>query len=238
MTNTIRMELIDRFRSGLMSQAEQTRFTELLGSDVQLRKLLEADELISGAIHSDLAGIATDHAVTQARVMESLANISGMTGRGAPAEVLPQGGRFPLSGASGFVKAVATTVILGGLAAGVYGLWPQSEVKAPAVPSATTVAQPRIQPPQAVAPSETVATPVPPASEAVPAASERAATRAVPHSQPDKQSPTVKKPATAVARAQHEPSEVVQSATKPERKPVAVRKIDSVRLKIDVPVKK
>jgi hypothetical protein len=236
------MELIDRFRSGLMSQAEQTRFSELLASDVQLRKLLEADDLITGTIHNDLAGIATDHAVTQARVMESLANVSG---RSAPANVVPRGGRFSWSGASGFVKAVATTVILGGLAAGVYGLWPHSEVTSPAVPSATTIVQPGIQPPQAVAPSETVATPLPAASDAMPAAHDTPASRAVvpsqrvvPHTRLDKQSAAVKTPATAVTPVQHEPSEVEQPATKPQQKQVHVRKNDSVRLKIDVPVKK
>jgi hypothetical protein len=230
------MELIDRFRSGLMSQAEQTRFTELLASDLQLRKLLEADDLITGAIHSDLAGIATDHGVTHARVMESLANVSGP---GAPAGSLPHAGRFPWSGASGLVKAVVTTVMLGGLAAGVYGLWPHGEdAGKPAVPSATTVVQPGIQQPQAVAPSQPVATPVPAASDATPAVNDSPASRAavpseraVPHTQLDKKSATVTPPATASAPVQPAPTQVEQPATKP---PVKVRKNDNVKLNIEV----
>jgi hypothetical protein len=237
MTNTIRMEMIDRFRSGLMSQAEQTRFNELLASDVHLRKLLEADDLISGAIHSELAGIATDHAVTQARVMESLANVSGMPGRGIPAQSLSQGGRLPLSGASGFMKAVVTTVMLGGLAAGVYGLWPQKSATTPTVPSAPAVVQPELQHPQVAAPepAATPATTLPDTtSVTAPAVSDRPASRAVPHTQPEKKSTIVKEAAPAVVSTQPESSETPQQATKPERKPVQVRKIDSVKLKIDV----
>jgi hypothetical protein len=108
----------------------------------------------------------------------------------------------------------------------------------PAVAPATTVVQPDIQSPQVALPPDPASMPSTALPDTTPvtapAVGDRPATRVVPHTQPEKKSAAVKETATAVAPARQEPAEVVAPATRLERKPVQVRKIDSVRLKIDV----
>jgi hypothetical protein len=234
MTDRTRTELIDRYRSGMMSPAEESRFHQELASDARLRRMLEADDLIVGAVRSDLTAAATDHAATQAAVMATLAVASEAARRGIPAT--SSGRRFPLNGTAAVLKTVAAIVVAGGVVAGVYGLWPDADTvksPAPAVESVRSTPAPVTQPSES-----TVAEPAPTVQErsAAPAQHPSVTTETTTERTPraaGKKSGT-ENTAPSLAPVTTEPHDIEQSAKQQEKREIPVRKKDSVRLKIEV----
>jgi hypothetical protein len=199
--------------------------------------MLDADELINGSIGHDLAGVTTDHAATQARVMASLAAVSDAARRGLPGDSLSPGSGLT-GGSSIIVKTLLAVVVAGGLGLGIYGLWPHDN-PAKLVPAVEQVQVPVV--PQAVTddtmPSEVVPAPITPAINESTATNEpvvraqsdahRSPQDIMPHRSPQKetvpaQTDRIESPAT------------VESTTREVQRDIPVRRKDSVHLKIDV----
>ena len=94
--NHERTAMIDRYLTGRMSQEEHARFAAEMAKDRSLQAMVEAEELIKGTIHRDLAAISLDHTATQAHVMASLASFtsSAGVGTGGAAAINTAGGGF------------------------------------------------------------------------------------------------------------------------------------------------
>src|SRR5256885_2400508 len=72
MADNNRIELVGRYLNDQMRPDERALFQSRLGSDPELRKVMDAEELIRRTIRRDLDAMPAGHAATRMRVMDML----------------------------------------------------------------------------------------------------------------------------------------------------------------------
>jgi hypothetical protein len=81
MADSNKLEMIGRYLNGQMRPEEQSLFQQKLGTDPELRKMMDAEELIRSTIRHDLAAMPSGHMATRMRVMDMLAKAPPPRGR-------------------------------------------------------------------------------------------------------------------------------------------------------------
>ncbi len=112
MMNKERARLVERYINGSMSQMEHQRFKQQLSEDAELRRMLDAEQLIGTVLANDREAMPRDHRRTKTKVAAALAAVSAPAAYSTAQAAAGSGATGLLAGITGKLIVVATLSVL------------------------------------------------------------------------------------------------------------------------------